>query len=47
MVVSKSIKERLKDAVIMLILAGAALICLLPIIYTLAVALSDKAKAEA
>ena len=47
MVISKSIGERLKDAVIIFVLAAAALICILPIINTLAVSLSDKAKAEA
>ncbi|NCU27764.1 carbohydrate ABC transporter permease, partial [Candidatus Nomurabacteria bacterium] len=47
MVISKSMGERLKDAVIIFVLAAAALICILPIINTLAVSLSDKAKAEA
>ncbi len=47
MVISRKLSDRMADAAILLILALAALVCILPILNTLAVSLSDKAKAEA
>lgn len=47
MVISKGIKNRIADLIIVLILAVISLVCIIPIINTLAVSLSDQSKASA
>ena len=47
MVEAKTFQARLTDAIIIIILAFAAILCILPMLNTLAVSFSDKAKAEA
>lgn len=47
MVTSKSLSHRIADAVIYLTLALAALLCLLPLLNTIAISFSDKAAATA
>lgn len=47
MVTSKSLSHRIADTIIYLILALAALLCLLPLLNTIAISFSDKAAATA